>query len=277
MYDLDLCIIAVPENAEAAETLARRIRGYRLPKGIRPAVQDEQTGWRRVAAEASGDPEKAQQQARRSRWLAVLCSPAARDDPAVDRALAAYRSRGDGAGIMPVLVSGEPSEAMPEGFIEKRIVTQLLPDGSSREREETIEPVAADLRAETPARRRQLLQYETTRIVATLLGLHPDDLVQRHRARERRTLLSALSAAAAVCLLAAAIFLRLGYLAHREGEIAERQTQKAAGIAARTVRELPARFAEDEQASAYIEEAAEHAREVLRELGLEDLPEEEGE
>ena len=42
-------------------------------------------------------------------------------------------------------------------------------------------------------------------------------------------------------------------------------------IARRTIEELPASFAGDEQALAYIDEAVENARQSLAELGLDEL------
>jgi hypothetical protein len=104
-----------------------------------------------------------------------------------------------------------------------------------------------------------------------MLGLHPDALEQRQRQRRKRAVMAALSVAAAICLTAAAIFLRLGYIAKTEGDIAEEQTRLSVQIAQRTMRELPASFAGEEQALAYVEEAVDNARSALEELGLDEL------
>ncbi|MBR2990361.1 MAG: hypothetical protein IKF51_02740, partial [Solobacterium sp.] len=173
--------------------------------------------------------------------------------------------------IIAVIVRGEPAEAFPPSFIEHEVVQYIMPDMTVVERTETIEPVAADLRADTPARRKQLLRYETVRITASVLGLHPDALEQRHRARARRTARTILVAAAVICLSTAGVFLRLGQIARAEGRIAEEQTTLSAEIVQRTMNELPERFKDDPAALVYIEEAVEHARQSLYELGLEDL------
>ena len=79
-----------------------------------------------------------------------------------------------------------------------------------------------------------------------------------------------------MCLSAAALFLRLGYVARKEGQIAEQQTALSTEIAARTMHELPELFKDDPEALAYIGEAVTHARESLSELGLDDLLEDGG-
>ena len=102
-------------------------------------------------------------------------------------------------------------------------------------------------------------------------ALHPDALEQRHRARRRRAITAALTMVGAVCLVAAGIFLRLGWIAKTEGDIAEQQTQLSVNVARRTMEELPAAFADEPDALAYIDEAIQSAREDLEAQGLGEL------
>ena len=81
-------------------------------------------------------------------------------------------------------------------------------------------------------------------------------------------LAAAVAAVAAVCLTAAGIFLRLGLIARDEGRIAEEQARLSVEIALRTMEELPAEFAGNDMALAYVDEAAENARLKLKDLGL---------
>ena len=198
----------------------------------------------------------------------LISSPRTKNDPAILQKLAAFRAGHGSEEIVLCIVEGEPIDSFPDSFIEKKSVQHILPDMSVVERIETIEPVAADLRGTTERRRREVLRYETVRITASVLGLHPDDLEQRHRSRRRRAAVAALTVVGATCLAAAGIFLRLGLIAKAEGEIAEEQTKLSVSIARRTIEELPASFAEDEQALAYIDEAVMSARGELEELGL---------
>ena len=74
-----------------------------------------------------------------------------------------------------------------------------------------------------------------------------------------------------ICLSIAGLFLRLGYIAKTEGDIAARQTQLSLAIAYRTMTDLPAAFSDEPQALAYIDEAVENARADLEDLGLAEL------
>ena len=146
-----------------------------------------------------------------------------------------------------------------------------MPDMSIIERVDTIEPVAADLRGNTRKRQQEVLRYETVRITASVLGLHPDELEQRHRTRRKRAIIAALSVVGAVCLAAAAIFLRLGFIAKAEGDIAAKQAELSVQIARRTMQELPGMFADEPAALEYIDEAIDNARGSLDEIGLAEL------
>ena len=76
-------------------------------------------------------------------------------------------------------------------------------------------------------------------------------------------------------VVAAGIFAYLGHVARTEGEIADQQAQLCVDIAERTMNELPAAFADDQQALVYIQHAVDNARSSLEELGL-DVPADEG-
>ena len=198
----------------------------------------------------------------------VICSPDARVSPGIRSRLTYFRNFRRMEDIVAVIVRGEPVDSFPESFIERKVVQHILPDMRVVEREETIEPVAADLRGDTPARRKQLLRYETVRITASVLGLHPDALEQRQQRRRNRAILAAVAAAGCVLLAISALFLRLGLIARNEGRIAEAQAKKSIEVADRLTQELPALFAEDPLALSYVQEAIDQAQAVLDEIGL---------
>ena len=267
----DLCILSVKHDAETARTLAESIHRYRLPAKLK--LPDENLDYRRILLDCEEKPldDETRAQLDRCRFLVLICSPATKSDPGILAKLAWFRRTHGKEEVIAVIAEGEPIDSFPESFIEKKKVRCILPDMTVVERIDTVEPVAADLRGNTEKRRKELLRYETVRITASVLGLHPDDLEQRHRARRRKTLIAALSAVAAVCLVAAAIFLRLGWIAKTEGNIAAEQTQLSVEIAQRTMEELPAAFADEPEALQYIDEAVESAKADLEELGLGDL------
>lgn len=267
----DICVVAAQSDTEDANRLAESIRRYRLPADI--TLSQDNADYQRILVDAQEAPfdGHVQEQLDASRTLVVLCSPDAKVSAAVDQRLSAFLATHDRDRVIAVIVRGEPDEAFPESFRERKVVRHILPNHRVIERMETIEPVAADLRADTAKRKRQLLRYETVRIVASVLRLHPDDLEQRQHARQRRALVRALSIAAAVVIVISGIFIRLGSIAHKEGMVADEQTRLSVETARRTMHDLPELFADEPLALGYIDEAIEDARGSLSELGQEEL------
>ena len=271
----DICVLFVKHDEELAEKLADSIRRYRLPRGVK---LPEGLDYRRILLEHAEEEldDEGRLRLRGSRYLALLCSPETRDHPGVLERLRYFRHTHGKEQIIAIIAEGEPIDSFPESFIEKKKVRHIMPDLSVVERIDTIEPVAADLRADSKRRWREVLRYETVRITASVLGLHPDALEQRHRSRRRKAIAAALALVGTVSLVAAGIFLRLGFIAKTEGDIAEQQTQLSLAIARRTMQDLPAAFADEPEALRYIDDAVENARTDLKELGLEGLLEGEG-
>lgn len=269
MDNYDICVISVPEDAQIAERLAQSIRSYKLPRGV--TLPNPELDYHNVFVDSTGsefdDPVKMLLD--HTRYLVVICSPDAKVSPGIRSRLTYFRNFRRMEDIVAVIVRGEPVDSFPESFIERKVVQRILPDMRVVEREETIEPVAADLRADTPSRFRQLLRYETVRITASVLGLHPDVLEQRHRRRRNQAIFAAAAAVCSVLLVLSGLFLRLGLIARREGQIAQAQTEKSIEVAQRLTKELPELFADDPQALGYVQEAIEKARSVLDQIASE--------
>ncbi len=269
-----ICILSVPADAETAAKLADSIRAYQLPRGV--TVPPGALDYRRIVMDCGGEPvdETVRQRLSSAGSLVVLCSPDTKQSVPVTERLTFFRDSFPERDITAVLVREEPSESFPDFFFQKKTVRRILPDMSVVEREEIIEPVAADLRADSKRRWNEVLRYETVRIVASVLGLHQDDLERRHLARRRRTVAAALVMAGAVFLTAAGIFLRLGFAAKKDGDTAREQTRLSIAILRRTMEELPASFAGDGDALFYVNEAMDNARSALEDLGLDGMLEE---
>ena len=269
MEQYDICIISVPEDAEVAETLARSIRAYKLPRGV--TLPDPELDYRRIFVDSTGSEfdDSVKLLLDNTRYLVVICSPEAKASLGIKGRLTYFQHFRRNEDIVAVIVRGEPADSFPESFIERKVVRHIMPDMHVVEREETIEPVAADLRGDTPARRRQLLRYETVRITASVLGLHPDVLEQRHRRRRNQAVFAAAAAVCSVLLVLSGLFLRLGLIARREGQIARAQTEKSVEVAQRLTKELPELFADDPQALGYVQEAIEKAGSVLDQIASE--------
>ena len=268
MENYDICVICVPEDAKVAEKLAGSIRAYKLPRGV--TLPDPDLDYRNIYVDSTGSDfdDSVKLLLDHTRYLVVICSPEAKADPGIRSRLTYFRNFRRMEDIVAVIVRGEPVDSFPESFIERKVVRRILPDMRVIEREETIEPVAADLRADTASRFRQLLRYETVRITASVLGLHPDVLEQRHRRRRNRAVFSVAAAVCCVLLVLSGLFLRLGLIARNESRIAQIQTEKSMEVANRLTRELPELFADDPQALGYVQEAIEKAQSALDQIAL---------
>lgn len=277
-----ICILAMPQDRDIALRLLKSLKRYHLPGDIR---LPDRRAYRNLilyevregdlAAKASSTDSSSPSKdsldntlLERSRFLLLICSPDAKNSPAFLEKMRAFKSLPQGNNIIPVLVRGEPYEAMPGDFIEQRLVTYILPDKSLGQRLETIEPIAADLRPQPLRSTKKLLRYETVRIAASVLGLHPNYLERRQEKRERRMVLSLVGLIALFCIASSALLLRLGYQVKKEGDVAKKQLELTMDIMDRTMHELPASFADLPQAEGYVNAAVEEAQKTLQDLGL---------
>lgn len=195
-------------DAKMARWVHRRLETYRVPRRIAsdrraarlvpifrdledlPAADDLSTEVR--AALAASDS------------LVILCSPDAAKSPWVAREIALFREINPDRPILAALIAGEPEEAFPAALMEG-----------------LAEPLAADLRGGREARRLGLLK-----LVAGILGLGLDTLVQRDAQRRIRRVM-AVTALALVAVLAMALLTRTALTARAE---AERQRAEAEGL-----------------------------------------------
>ena len=81
--------------------------------------------------------------------------------------------------ILTVLVNGEPEEAFPEILCQKE--KTVIENGEERIVKIPVEPLAADVRGNSPKLIEQKLKTEILRILAPMLSCTYDELRQRHR------------------------------------------------------------------------------------------------
>jgi tetratricopeptide (TPR) repeat protein len=160
-----------------------------VPKRLRPIFRDEHE---LAAADDLG--EEIEEALANSQFLIVLCSPAAAISRWTNAEIEAFkRSRPDGC-IFAAIASGEPfASEMPGREAEECFPPALRQkfDRRGRPTGKRAEPLAADLRQTGDGRRVGFLK-----LVAGMLGVGFDDLVQRETTRRQRRL--ALLAAASI-------------------------------------------------------------------------------
>ncbi len=127
-------------------------------------------------------------------WLIVLCTPDLNNDSEVLQEIAEFSKKGLFLHILTMVASGRSGESFPDVLVKEE-----LPDGTIREHE----PLAANVASASEKESLKKLKTEKLRLIAPILGVAFDDLMDR-RSRQRRRI--ALTAGGAV-LAAAAVFL----------------------------------------------------------------------
>lgn len=207
-------------DAGPARRLQRRLETYRVPRRLAeriPALAEAQGRVGPVFRDredlpASADLSEAVKAAlARSQALIVLCSPAAARSPWVAREIALFRAIHPDRPVLAALIRGTPEEAFP---------AELRKDGA--------EPLAADFRSAGDGRRLAFLK-----VVAGILGIPLDELIQRDgQRRQRRVTIVTAAAVAAMLVLAATTILAIQARreAERQGAEAQRQRAEAEGL-----------------------------------------------
>lgn len=196
--------------------------------------------------------------------LIVVCSPNAAASPWVAREIELFRELHPDRPVLAALAAGEPGEAFP---------LPLTRAGGA-----TTEPLAADFRRDGDGPRLGLLK-----LVAGVLGLGVDELVQRDAQRRLRGVMAVTGAALAgmlamgllttVALTSRAEAERHRAEAERQREIAERQTVEALRQSGEARRQRSVALANEAEAARQAAEARRQRAEAeaLVEFMLTDL------
>ena len=128
-----------------------------------------------------------------SRFLVVLCSPAAVASKWTNAEIAAFKRLHPDGEVFAAIIAGEPfASEIPGGEAEECFPPALLQryDARGRPTGRRAEPIAADLRQEGAGKQLGLMQ-----IIAGMLGVGLDELVQREgkRRQHRMQLIAAAS------------------------------------------------------------------------------------
>ncbi|HVU30451.1 MAG TPA: TIR domain-containing protein [Sphingomicrobium sp.] len=190
-----------------------------IPKRLRPIFRDEHE---LAAADDLG--EEIETAIASSQFLIVLCSPAAAKSRWTNAEIDAFkRSRPDGC-VFAAIASGEPFASEIPGREDEECFPPALRhkyDRRGRPTEKRAEPLAADLRVTGDGRRVGFLK-----LVAGMLGVGFDDLVQRETTRRQRRL----AMLAAGSLAGMAVTSTLAITAIQARDAAREQRREAEGL-----------------------------------------------
>ena len=156
--------------AHADERMAARLHKaletYPIPKTLKGAHRSDLSPIFRDAAELNAHhslPDKIREAVTGSKYLIVLCSPAAKASHWVNEEIRLFRKIHGEASILCVLAEGTPDTAFPPALL----------DGGR-------EPLAANISGP-----RERFNLGVTGLAASMLGVGLDDLVQRDQKRRR--------------------------------------------------------------------------------------------
>ena len=208
----------LPLEMDVAKKIHRRIEHYLIPAALRkdgkkhPGLVFRDQDELPISGSLSENIQLALDHAE---FLIVICTPETSKSRWVLREIEYFLQHHDRDHVLVVLADGTPESAFPAQLTEERDENGAL---TAR-----FEPLAANIVADSAARRNRLLRTESLRILAALIGC-PYDALYRREQRYRMRRLGA--AAAAVALIAAAF---IGMLLNRNAEIRRSYMQTLRG------------------------------------------------
>lgn len=173
-----------------AENLHRILESYELPKNIKEKLKIEGKTFKRVFRDQEELPLSSNLEdpildaLNNSKYLIVICSPRLKDSLWCKKEIETFKKLRGRKNIFCVLIEGEPADSFPK---------EVLYD----EKNNLVEPLAADVRGETKKEVLKKIHSEKLRLIASMHNLDYDDLRQRHKLkRQRQILILSLSIAA---------------------------------------------------------------------------------
>ena len=206
------------KDAAFGRRLHRRLENYALPRRIVGRATSQGVAPRRLApifrdreefSAANDLSTEVRAALQASRSLIVVCSPAAAASPWVAREVETFRALHPDRPVLAAIREGDPPACFPDAL------QRISPDGTS------VEPLAADFR-----KGRDGAELGLLKLVAGILGIGLDELVQRD-AQRRAQRVTAVTAAALVGMLAMGLLTIFALNARSE---ADRQRTEAEGL-----------------------------------------------
>ena len=190
-----------------------------IPRSLQPIFRD-----REELASATDLGEEITDALERSECLIVICSPAAAASRWVNEEVLAFKRMGRGGRILCLIVDGEPNASdLPDPAAEECFCPALrfALDATGKLSEKRAEPIAADVRPGHDSKLAAKL-----RLIAGMLGVGFDALIQREAHRRRRRAL-VIAAAALLGMAITSVLALNAVIARNEARQRQAQTEDA--------------------------------------------------
>ena len=173
-YDAFISYRHAPLDMEIAKKLHKALETYHIPASVQ-----KKTGKKRINRVFRDQEElpigsdlndNISSALKEAEYLIVICSKDTPESYWVLKEIETFISMHDREHVLAILIDGEPREAFP---------APLLVDDNGN----PVEPLAADIRANSASERNNKFKSEFLRIAAPVIGCTYDDLKQRHKER----------------------------------------------------------------------------------------------
>jgi tetratricopeptide (TPR) repeat protein len=233
------------KDKELADWLHRELERFRVPRALAGKLTANGVVPRRLVPifrdqhdlAATGDlGGEIKSTLAASQFLVILCSPTAAVSRWTNAEIEWFKQSRPEACVLAAIASGEPFASDIPGREDKECFPPALRhkyDRRGRRTEKRAEPLAADLRGGGESRREGFL-----RLVAGMLGVGLDELVQREQTRRHRRL----AWLAAASLAGMAVTSILSVVAIQSRDEARDQRREAEGLVAYMVGDLRAKL-----------------------------------
>lgn len=201
-YDAFISYRHIPHDKAVAVKLQKLLEHYIPPKHgtytntkrIKKIFRDESE--LPTSGDLDADIKKA---LRESAYLIVVCSEETKHSQWCLKEIEYFKElhHGHNENILTLLVSGDPSAVFPDAlFYETK--EEITPEGEVQTKAVLVEPLAANVTAESTVQSLKKLKTEFLRIAAPILGCGYDDLYRR---QQKRLIKNIITAAAAVVMI----------------------------------------------------------------------------
>lgn len=268
-YDAFISYRHLQLDKAVAKKLHTEIETYHIPASVQKLTGKKKMGkvFRDeeelpLAASLSDNIKTALEQ---SEWLIAVCTPAYLESRWCMFEIDYFIELGRRDKILLVLADGTPEKSFPQHLLLKQEDDEMV----------DVEPLAANIVADSTGKSLKLLEREKLRILAPMLGVNYDDLKRRARQRRIRLITSVTAAVLVAGIALGAYFITSQQRAKKLREAAAEQQriaeeQKAKADEERQRAEEQAARAEEQRARAEEEQRRkeeEKARAVNNEIG----------
>jgi hypothetical protein len=185
VYDAYICYRHTEFDTNVAKVLHRELESYRFPKNFN--YIEKQYKHRRIFRDIEELPSSSSltdsigEALKKSRYLIVICSPRTPQSNWINMEISMFINLGRANKILVLLIDGSYENSIPPQLYNR---PHGINEQDNRiEEEPFLEPLAADIRANSQKESLWLLKREKLRLIAAIYGCQFDDLMQRTRKR----------------------------------------------------------------------------------------------